>query len=152
LAIDAAPLAASPLAEPVDALLARARTTDAVSVLLVQGFVLEHLGHAIYRVAEDTDRVSPTSHALAAAGRSASVSVTTAAVREIAARIGTGEPLYVVFAATSENVLAALDPLADPVDEVFGEPYGLRFADVLGEFAASLITACTALGMQRRKV
>src|SRR5262245_39962956 len=48
---DPAPLAASPLAAPVDALLARARSTDAVSVLIVQGFVLEHLGQAIYRIA-----------------------------------------------------------------------------------------------------
>ncbi len=60
--------------------------------------------------------------------------------------------LYAVFADTSEHVLAALDALAEPVDEVFGERFGLRFADVMGEFAAGLVTACTALGMQRRKV
>jgi uncharacterized protein YfiM (DUF2279 family) len=49
-------------------------------------------------------------------------------------------------------VLGALDGLADPVDRVFGERFGLRFADVMGEFTADLISTCTALGMQRRKV
>jgi hypothetical protein len=152
LEIDEAPLAVSVLAAPVDALLARARSTDAVSVLIVQGLVLEHLGQAIYRVAEESERASPATRALAAAGRAASLSVTTVASAEIAARVGTHERLYAAFVETSEEVMAALDPLAEPVDEVFGEQFGLRFADVLGEFAAGLITACTELGMQRRKV
>ena len=152
LETDEAPLAASVLAAPVEEIFARARTTDAVSVLIVQGLVLEHLGQAIYRVAKDTERASPASRVLAAAGGAASVSVTTEASAEIAQRVGTHERLYPVFAEVSEEVLAALDALAEPVDEVFGERFGLRFADVLGEFAAGLITACTALGMQRRKV
>jgi hypothetical protein len=152
LETDEAPLAASALAAPVDELLARARSTDASSVLIVHGLVLEHLGQAIYRIAEDTERASPASRALAAAGRVASVSVTTVASGEIATRVGTHERLYGVFVEASEEIVALLDPLAEPVDEVFGERFGLRFADVLGEFAAGLITACTALGMQRRKV
>jgi hypothetical protein len=152
LETDDAPLAASVLAAPVEEIFARARSTDAVSVLIVQGLVLEHLGPAIYRVAKDTERASPASRVLAAAGGAASVSVTTEASAEIAQRVGTHERLYPVFAEVSEEVLAALDALAEPVDEVFGERFGLRFADVLGEFAAGLITACTALGMQRRKV
>jgi hypothetical protein len=152
LETDEAPLAASVLAAPVEELLARARGTDAVSVLIVQGLVLEHLGQAIYRVAKDTERASPGSRALAADGQAASVSVTAEAAAEIAERVGTDERLYPVFVEASEEALAALDALADPVDEVFGERFGLRFADVLGEFAAGLITACTALGMQRRKV
>ena len=56
------------------------------------------------------------------------------------------------FAAVSYDVLSALDGLTDPVDRVFGERFGLRFADVMGEFTADLIGACTTLGMQRRKV
>jgi hypothetical protein len=114
--------------------------------------VLEHLGQAIYRVAKDTERASTASRALAVAGRAASVSVTTQASAEIAEHVGTHERLYPVFAEVSQEVLAALDALAEPVDEVFAERFGLRFADVLGEFAAGLITACTALGLQRRKV
>jgi len=152
LEADEAPLAASTLAAPVDELLARARGADAISVLIVQGLVLEHLGQAIYGIAESTEQASPASRTLAAVGRAASVSVTAIASAEIAARVGTHERLYAVFVDASEEVIAALDPLAEPVDEVFGERFGLRFADVLGEFAAGLITACTALGMQRRKV
>jgi len=149
---DEAPLVASILAAPVEDLLARARSTDAVSALIVQGLVLEYLGQAIYRVAEDTEQASLASRALAADGRVASVSVTTKAATEIAERVGTHERLYAVFADRSEDVMAALDTLAEPVDEIFGERFGLRFGDVMGEFAAGLITACTALGMQRRKV
>jgi len=152
LETDEAPLAASVLAAPVEEILARARSSDAVSVLIVQGLVLEHLGQAIYRVAKDTERASTASRALAVAGRAASVSVTTHASAEIAEHVGTHERLYPVFAEVSQEVMAAFDALAEPVDEVFGERFGLCFADVLGEFAAGLITACTALGLQRRKV
>ena len=145
-------LAASVLADPVDALLACAHSSDAVATLIVQGLVLEHLGQAIYRVAKDTERASSESRALAADGHAASVAVVSRATATIAERIGTGDRLYPVFVDVSDDVLAALDGLADPVDEVFGERFGLRFADVLGEFAAGLVTACTALGMPRRKV
>lgn len=152
LAADSTPLAASELARPVDELLVRARSADAVSTLIVQGLVLEHLGQAIYRVARDTERASAASRAFAAAGRAASVSVSAAVSAEITERVGTHERLYAVFADVSHEVIGALDALAEPVDHIFGERFGLRFADVLGEFAAGLVTACTALGMQRRKV
>jgi len=152
LETDEAALAASVLAAPADELLARARSTDAVSALIVQGLVLEHLGQAIYRVADDVQRVGVPSRALAADGRTASLSVTREATAEIALRLGDPERLYPVFVDASQDVLAALDALADPVDEIFGERYGLRFADVLGEFAADLVIACTDLGMPRRKV
>jgi hypothetical protein len=152
IATDETALAASALATPVEELLAHARSTDAVSALIVQGLVLEHLGQAIYRVAKDAGRVSRPSQDLAAAGLAASISVTTEASVQIAERVGTHERLYPVFAEMSQTVLAALDAIAEPVDEIFGERFGLRFADVMGEFAAGLISACTALGMQRRKV
>src|SRR5262249_45024312 len=101
---------------------------------------------------KDTERASPESRALAADGHAASVAVVSRAAATIAERIGTGDHLYPVFVDLSDDVLAGLDALADPVDEVFGERFGLRFADVLGEVPAGLITACTALGMPRRKV
>src|SRR5262249_40900642 len=63
LETDEAALAASPLAAAADELLARARSTDAVSVLIVQGLVLEHLGQAIYRVADDVQPVGVPSRA-----------------------------------------------------------------------------------------
>lgn len=152
LAADEASLAASELAGPVEKLLARARGADEVSALIVQGLVLEHLGHAIYRIAEGADRASTASRNLAAVGRAASSSVTAAASARIAERVGTHEELFRVFAELSYDVVAALDALVEPVDHVFGERFGLRFVDVLGEFTADLIVACTALGMQRRKV
>jgi hypothetical protein len=145
-------LAASELGGPVEHLLARARSADEVAVLIAQGLVLEQLGRAIYRVAEGTDRASSATRALAAAGGVASASVTAAASARIARHVGTAEQLYPVFADRSHDLIAALDALAEPVDRVFAGRFGLRFADVMGEFAAELITAATALGMQRRKV
>lgn len=149
---DDAGLAASDLGGPAEALLARAREGGEASALLVQGVVLEHLAQAIYRIAETSGRTGAASQALAARGLRASVEVTGLVGQRIAARIGTGDALYATFADVSHDVLAALDALAEPVDRVFGERFGLRFADVMGEFTADLVTACTALGMQRRKV
>ncbi len=149
---DGGALAASPLAGPVDALLARARSADEVAVLLVQGLVLERLGQAIYRIAEQSTRASEATRSLASTGLAASHGVTAAAAQRIAQQIGSGDALYVVFVDRTHDAVAALDALADPVDRVFGERFGLRFADVMGEFVADLTTACTALGMQRRKV
>jgi hypothetical protein len=149
---DAGALEASPLAAPVDALLARAQSADEVAALLVQGLVLERLGQAIYRIAEQTARASEATRALAAVGLAASHGVTASAAQRIAQRIGSGDALYAVFVDRTHDVVAALDALADPVDRVFGERFGLRFADLMGEFVADLTTAGTALGMQRRKV
>lgn len=149
---DEAALAASELAAPADALLAHARTTDEVSALIVQGLVLEHMGHAIYRIAHGSERPSAPSRALAGVGLAASRSAIAAASARLASTVGTGDALYAVFAARSHDVLGAMDALADPVDRVFAAHFGLRFADVMGEFVADLIGACTALGMQRRKV
>jgi len=149
---DTGALAASPLAAPVDALTTRAHSADEVAVLLVQGLVLERLGQAIYRIAEQSARTSEATRSLATVGLAASQGVTSAAAQRITQRIGSGDALYAVFIDRTHDAVAALDALADPVDRVFGERFGLRFADVMGEFVADLTTACTALGMQRRKV
>jgi hypothetical protein len=152
LQTDPAALAASPLAAPVDVLLARAQSSDETAVLLIQGLVLEHLGQAIYRIAQASDRTSAATQALATNGLAASRAVTAAAARRTADVVGSGEALYRVFTDRTHDVLGALDALADPVDTVFGERFGLRFADLMGEFVADLIGAGTALGMQRRKI
>jgi hypothetical protein len=152
LGLDGTMLARSALGAPASALLTHARTSDEVSALIVQGLVLEHMGQAIYRIAQASDRASAESRALAATALVASMSVIAAASARLATRVGTGDALYAVFAEVSHAPLGALDALAEPVDEVFGERFGLRFADVMGEFVADLIGACTALGMQRRKV
>lgn len=146
-------LAASELARPAEELLERAgRAGGEIAVLIVQGLILEHLAQAIYRIAAGTERASASFRELGAAGRTASASTIAAASARIAERLGTHETLYAVFADVSHDTLGALDALAEPVDHVFGERFGLRFAELMGEFVADLITACTALGMQRRKV
>jgi hypothetical protein len=146
-------LADSPLARPTAALLAQAESADEPTTLLLHGLVLECLRQAIYRIVVGTSHVvSDASRLLAADGLAASEAVAAAAATRIAERVGAGEALYAVFAAASYDLLATLDQFADPVDRVFGERFGLRFADVMGEFIADLIGACTALGMQRRKV
>jgi len=152
LGLDERALAASELAAPAKNLLAHAPSEGEVPVLIVQGLVLEHLGQAVYRIARSSSRVSNATRDLAASGLAASLSVTAAATARLAERVGTGDTLYPVFADISHEVIGALDALAEPVDRTFGERFGLRFADVMGEFVADLIGACTALGMQRRKV
>lgn len=152
LPTDPAALAASPLAGPVDVLLARAQSADETAVLLVQALVLESLGQAIYRIAQGTESASAATRALARDGLAASRAVTAASAERTSATIGSGEALYHVFSDRTHDVLGALDALADPVDAVFGTRFGLRFADVMGEFVAELIAAGTALGMQRRKI
>ena len=150
---DDAALAASALGGPTGMLLARAQSPDEAATLLVQGLVLESLAQAIYRLVGEQGRgVSEAFRTRAAEGLAASQAVSRIAVARTAEQLGTGDALYVRFAALTYDVLAALDALADPVDRVFGDRFGLRFADVMGEFMADLIGACTALGMQRRKV
>jgi hypothetical protein len=145
-------LAASELARPVEALFACVADEQRTSTLLVQGLVLEYLGQSIYRIGAAAERISPATRALAAAGLAASEEVTGLALDCIATEIGTGEPAYAVFADVTHDALGALDALSEPVDRVFGERFGLRFADLLGEFTADLIGACTRLEMPRRKV
>lgn len=145
-------LAGSALAAPVERILAGARNEEEASTLLIQGIVLESLGQAIYRIAANSQRVSTTSRTLSALGLTASEANSVMVLGLIRERVGTGEPLYATFADVTYDVLSELDPLADPVDQIFAEHFGLRFADIMGEFAADLITACTELGMQRRKV
>lgn len=153
LAAAAPALAASPLAEPTEALLGTAASPDAGTTLIVQGLILERLGQAIYGIVAETERtVGDVSRAHATAGRGASESVTALVPPRLVAGAGDPGALWTAFAAASHDLFAALDGLADPVDRVFGARFGLRFADVMGEFTADLIGACTALGMPRRKV
>jgi hypothetical protein len=145
-------LAATDLAPRVEALFACVAGDERTATLFVQGLVLEHLGQSIYRIGEVAERTSPATRSLATAGRAASEEVTRLALERIAADVGTGEVAYAVFADVTHDALGALDALSEPVDRVFGERFGLRFADLLGEFTADLVGACTRLEMPRRKV
>jgi len=148
-----ADLAAHGLAGPTDALLAAATSPDEVTTLIVQGVILERLAQAIYGIVVTTERtVGEASRALARTGRAASESVTALVPSRLGARVADAAALWTAFAAASNDVLAALDGLADPVDGVFGVRFGLRFAEVMGEFTADMVGVCTDLGMPRRKV
>jgi hypothetical protein len=70
----------------------------------------------------------------------------------ISERVGEGEAAFEAFSAATHDVLSAVDELAEPVDDIFAEPFGVRYADVLGDCTAELLTTCQALGMPRRKV
>jgi len=153
-AADETPLAGGPLAQPTAVLLARATSADEPTTLLLHGLVLENLRQAIYRLVGGgtVGAVSDASRRLDADGLAAIEAVMAAAAARIPERLGGGDGLYATFAAASHDLLAALEAFADPVDRVFGERFGLHFTDVMGEFTADLVGACTALGMQRRKV
>jgi hypothetical protein len=141
------------LARASDALFAAAGRPDAVATLVVQGVILERLGQAIYGIVATREQtVGEATRVLARTGRAASASVTTLVPAHLAARVGSGDDLWAAFAGASHDVLAAVDGVAEPVDRAFGERFGLRFADVMGEFTADLVGVCTELGMPRRKV
>jgi hypothetical protein len=149
---DEAALAGHELAAPTEALLSAARSPDDLATLIVQGLVLERLGQAIYGIVATTERgVRESSRELAGAGHAASATVTALVPQHLGARTD-DVTLWSSFADASYEVVAALDGLADPIDRTFGDRFGLRFADVMGEFTADLISACTELGMPRRKV
>lgn len=142
----------SVLAEPIGTLLRAAQSTDEEETLLTQGLLLELLGSAIYRAAEESDHLPVESRELAARGRCACEASVSEAVRMISERIGRGEAAFEAFAAATHEVLSAVDDLAEPVDRVFAEPFGVRYAEVLGDCTADLLSTCQSLGMPRRKV
>jgi len=136
-----------------DALLATARGADEATTLVVQGLLLERLGQVIYGMLATTEQpVGDVSRGIARAGRAASESVTVQVPDRLVACLGPGDALWNTFAGASHDVLGALDGLADPVDETFGHRFDLRFADIMGEFTADLVTTCSSMGLPRRKV
>jgi hypothetical protein len=147
-----APLGRSELASAVEDLLAHADLPDAASTLLVQGLVLERLGHEIYGALVRSPRASPALAALAREGRAAAAETLAALPALLAREIGSGETLFTAFVARTGEVLRRLDALGEEIDRAFGARFELRFADILGGFVAEMIPASVALGMSRRKV
>jgi hypothetical protein len=147
-----AALEASELGRPVEALLATLREGGPTSTLLVQGFVLERLGRAIYAVVAGDARSGPAARALAESGLRASEQAAAAAGRLLEEGGFTGAALYDALSRTARPALARLDALGEGVDAAFAERYRLRFADLMGELAADLIEAGLALGLERRKL
>jgi hypothetical protein len=145
-------LEASPLATSTRAVLKNASSGDHDSTVFVQGLVLELLGRTIYAATAEVSRLSLESRSLAERGRDACAAVSEAAVRRCREHIGTGENAFIAFAGKTHEVVGALDALGEPVELTFGERYGIRFAELMGDFTADLVASCLALEMPRRKV
>lgn len=154
LSPDDRPLHESALAEPMHRLLESADAVDdRGGALVVQGLVLERVRRTVYeRVAASAGATAET-RALAAEGAEISAAIAEAAPARYAAWCGDAdEAPFRRFAAASDEVLHRLDAVGEGVDAIFGERFGLRFADVVGDFVADLVPRCAALGMERRKV
>jgi hypothetical protein len=123
----------------------------AAAVLVVQGMVLERMRRVIYEMVSQRPNVSEATRALAKQGAAASASLVSAAEEQLAERADR-EPLQPLFVDASSDVLRQLDAVGESVDAIFGEPFGLGFAEIVGEFVADLIPASVRLGMDRRKI
>ena len=146
------PLHGTALGAAIEKVQARTQSTDAEGTLFVQGLILESLGRNIYALAEESKALDAKSYALAEAGRQACQRVAELARGCVEERFGTGPTVFEAFAAASHPVLTTIDSIAEPVNDVFAERFDIHFVDLMGEFTADLLTACQALGMERRKV
>jgi hypothetical protein len=140
------------LAVPVNDLVAGATGSDAVHTLIVQGLLLELLGQTIYQSFGQSELVSSSTRTLCADGLAASQTISKKIPALIAEEIGTGESLFQTLMIVSRPVLRQLDTLGVGLDQHFSARFGICFADLMGEFAADFIPACTELGLDRRKL
>ncbi len=144
-------LQSTPLASPVARLLAQV-AQQSHGALLVQGLVLEQLGRVIYERITQSDAADADSKTLASMGVASATAVLEQVPALIAARIGTGDTLFAAFVDASTAVLSQLDQLGEGVDAVFGERFGISFADLMGDLTSELLPMCTGLGIERRKL
>jgi hypothetical protein len=152
LAPSDAPLEASELRQCMQDLEASAeRRPDALSVLVVQGLVLEPLRRVVYARLEQAAGVSARCRGLAGQLQRVSEGVATTVPGLFAARVP-APGRFTCFVEASNEALHGLDALGEGVDRVFGERFQLQFSDVVGEYVADLVPTCTGLGMERRKV
>jgi hypothetical protein len=145
-------LAGSELAAPVAAVLEAAAGTSAAATLMRQGVVLERLGQAIYAVLRDNPAAGEATRKLAADAHAACEEAVASAAAALEKSGGGGDKLFDLFAAHTHGLFSSLDSLGDPVDRAFGDRFGLRFADLLGDFTSELTMGCVDLGMSRRKI
>jgi hypothetical protein len=142
----------TPLDEPVDELLSAASSNDRTYTLFVQGFVLERLGQVIYKKLAEHPAVSNSTRAAAEMGGAACTAIIGRATDLIRQAVGDGEAVFERFCIAADSVLRRLDGLGTGVDTLFGCRFGLTFTELIGEFTAELLPACTDLGMNRRKL
>ncbi|HVJ22264.1 MAG TPA: hypothetical protein VM686_42955 [Polyangiaceae bacterium] len=125
---------------------------DERQLLIVQGLVYERVRDVIYRTIESSQGASLPTRQIAGAGRAVSAEIARRSLELLRAGLDASGPLFGPFVEHSDEVLHKLDAVGECVDEMFGERFGLRFSDVVGEFVADLVPACVELGMDRRKV
>jgi hypothetical protein len=137
---------------PLEELLAAAKSSDAAQTLIVQGLLLELLGRTIYGAFVQNAAACEDTRAMCAAGLEASEANQTKIAELVSQKIGAGDEVFQAFMTSGRPVISRLEGLGDGVDEHFAKRFGLRFADLVGEFVAELIPCCVELGMDRRKL
>jgi hypothetical protein len=142
----------TPLDQPVEELLNAASSSDRTDTLFIQGFVLERLGQVIYRKLAAHPAVSNSTRAAAEIGCAACTAIIGRTNDLIRQAVGEGEVVFDRFCMAADAVLRRLDGLGTSVDSMFGRRFGLTFTELIGEFTAELLPACTDLGMNRRKL
>ena len=145
-------LAASPLAGPMDELMQAAEAGSAADALMVQGLILEPLGQTFYNHLADNAAAAPATRAMAVTGVESTTASIDKAVGLAPTHVGSDDLLYQEFISRTRETLSALNDMDEPLDDQFGEKYGLSFADLVGDFTAELIPTCAGLGMNRRQV
>jgi hypothetical protein len=154
LAGDDGPLEASTLGASMKALVASAsEAAHEGAVLVVQGLILERVRQVVYATLERVERISERSRAIARSLEGVSRTTVARAPELFAAAYARqGQAPFALFTEASDDVLGRLDAVGEGVDEVFGDRFDLRFAEIVGDFVAELVPACVRLGMERRKV
>jgi hypothetical protein len=122
------------------------------AVLIVQGMVLERVRAVIYGVLSRAPGATAWTRSIAAEGAAISNEIAAEAPGALGAAVGRGNAVFLQFATDSDLVLHKLDAVGEGVDRVFGDRFGLAFSEVVGDFVADLVPACTSLGMDRRRL
>jgi hypothetical protein len=145
-------LRASTLQAPIENLLAAAARVERPSAaLVVQGLVLERVRRVVYDALRVSAGASDRTRRFARWGSSISASLVEQAPTLLHEQENQG-PMFTLFLEESGEILQRLDAVGESVDLVFGERFGLKFSDIVGEFVADLVPTCVGLGMDRRKV
>ena len=149
----------SSLGSPLNELLQVAKGENALKVLVQQGLILEPLGQAIYKILgdktynEEKAVISPQSYEILTLGLKVSRKITEEIPRVFKnVMLNTSESIFEIFTENSSDLLSKLEDLSEAIDEIFGEPFGLQFSDLVGEFTSEILPLCMELNMNRRKL
>jgi hypothetical protein len=154
IARDDRPLDESILAPTMKALVESASAVrDERTVLVIQGLVLERVRRVVYTALMELADVPASSKSIARMLEPVSAEIVAHTPALLAsACAASGHKPFALFVEASDDVLHKLDAVGEGVDEVFTDCFGLRFADIVGDFVADLVPICVELGMERRKV